>query len=326
VRSPHSNADAHWLSNERTIEPKKERNVEPKKECINGLKKERLAEPKKERTVESKKQQIVVPEPETTQWTFEPSPARNWRLELIMEMIPGFTDRALAVAALKAHDDNVAEAIIALVDNECEEYLSQSSASTTGGSSVERDDSDDDEPILPKKRQDRRLSKTAVSTVKEEASNPRCALAVPISRTGMAKIEQHKIEPMQAKRIIDLTEDRDDDMEWRPTAYSKDEDTASSYSASTQDSSDRTVSSTSSTSIQNPATTDKRKLSQQKPAARRPSGRDRKEAKKLLQEQSAKERSQGHTTPQKSPEYTPVLETGKAHAPIVEHPFRTLYI
>lgn len=241
----------------------------------------------------------------------------------VLKSLPYITDRSTAKRALEQQHGDIDAAVSVLMDAE----ERSSSCSTTGGSSIERDaDSDDEEPIGPKKKQNRRLSKASTALMKQEVSQEDRAMAVPISRTGKAKIEGHKISPMQEKHIIDLTELPDEDAEWRPEPHIKGDDTDSSSSETSQNSFDRSTSSTSSTSEPAPVKPNLKWRPKQS-GPRRMTARDRKDAKKALQKAAAKERKQekatGKTSAHNQP---PTLKTGKANAPIVEKPFRTLYI
>ena len=251
----------------------------------------------------------------------------DWMIEVVMRSLPYMSDRLTIRRALEEHRGDVDNAVSYLLD--AEERSSSSSA--TGSSSVERDQDSEDEAQWngPNKKQDRRLSKASRTLQKEKADDRWDGTFKRKETKVLPPINNGVAAPMQVDQIPALKEEPEvdgDGAEWWPET--RDDDTASSYSEASKMSATASSSSISSMSGATVPPSSRDWQTQKKPPPqKRITARERKETKKAAQKAAAKQRKQGKAGHDRSSQANGVvMKTGKANAPVVEQPFRTLYI
>ncbi|KAI9838174.1 MAG: hypothetical protein M1838_004663 [Thelocarpon superellum] len=249
----------------------------------------------------------------------------DWMIELVMQSLPYRSERLIIRRALEEHHGNVDAVISKLLDPE--EGSSYSSA--TGSSSVEREpDSDDEDEIRgPSKKQDRRMSKASRAVAKSTVAKHDRKMAIrPMAKgtivTGHAP---HVATATEQPDVIAIKEEPDNDdvvATWWPPAPA-DDDTSSSYSANSKVSSTGSSSSQSSVSgAALPSAQRKAPVAQPIRGPKRVSARDRADMKKAAQKSAAKERKRAKA----GGDQVAKGKAGKGIPPVVEQPFRTLYI
>ncbi|KAI9827184.1 MAG: hypothetical protein M1832_005321 [Thelocarpon impressellum] len=235
----------------------------------------------------------------------------DWMIGVVARSLPHISDPLTIRRALEAQRGDVDGAVSRLLD----EAERSSASSATGSSSVEREPDSDYEAAakLPSKKQDRRPSKSA----RAPAKGPR--------------ILADRLEEPTSVKGDEAADDADAEgpANAADTASFETSSSSSASSKATLGASSSSVSSLSGAPVPEPSAAWQALKEQAHP--KRVSARDRKAAKKAAQKAAAKERKKAKArggSEQRKPAKGKalVMKTGEARAPVVEQPFRTLYI
>lgn len=281
-----------------------------------------------------------------------------WMINVIIESLPYYADRAMVQKTLEDCKGSVDLAISKLLDSPCQ----SSASSRRGSSSVERDhDSDEENYTGPKKKQDRRLSRAKRTIrVKNEVKDekPNQYLSVRLKSPMLPSGQESSSTCETQSSPVDIKDgDETEEEDWRNMSPYKDSESASiSTSASDYSLPSNPCSGGVRLKLTQPKKTDERPLPPATNPAKQPLAREvhtpepvpqagpnllkpkrrllsrnqldmeKKAAQKSVAKERKREIAADRVANQQTLSCYPTTNSGKGNAPAIENHIKVLYI